>query len=75
MKVAKNFAKTERYFGMEKNPYVIKIKAKKGTKGIAINGKELGKYEGQKEWLLNHGQKYITKNIDHKNRIIEIELI
>ena len=75
MKVAKNFAKTEGYFGMEENPYVIKIKAKKGTKGIAINGKELGEYTNQREWLLNHGQKYITKNIDYKNRMIEIELI
>ena len=54
---------------------MIKIKAKKNTKGIAINGVEIGVYRGQNEWLLNENQKYITKKIDVKNKIIEIELL
>ena len=51
------------------------IKAKRKTKGIAIDGGNLGKYIDQHEWLLNTKTKYITKNIDRYNRRILIELI
>lgn len=55
--------------------YLIVIKAKKKTKGIAIDGGYLGKYRNQVEWLLNRKTKYITKNIDKDNKRIYIELI
>lgn len=58
------------------NPnYLIVIKAKKKTKGIAIDGGNMGKYRNQTEWLLNTKTKYITKNIDRYNKRILIELI
>ena len=64
------------YFSSKgKNPYLIIILARKFSKGIAINGKEIGEYPNQNEWLLNNGQKYITRKIDEKNKIIEIELL
>ena len=51
------------------------IKVKKKTKGIAIDGGNMGKYRNQTEWLLNTKTKYITKNIDRYNKRILIELI
>lgn len=69
-KKARNFSRS-----ISNSGYLIKIRAKKYTKGIAINGNEVGMYRGQKEWLLNENQKYITLNIDEKNRIIEIKLL
>ena len=57
------------------NRYLICIKAKMNTKGISINGYELGKYKDQCEWLLNTKTKYITKGIDKNNKIIYIELL
>ena len=57
------------------NSFVIIIKAKKGTKGVAINGKQIGKFGNQFEWLLNDGQKYVTENVDLKNRTILIKLL
>ena len=62
--------------GLDNNPnYLIVIKVKKKTKGIAIDGGNMGKYRNQTEWLLNTKTKYITKNIDRYNRRILIELI
>lgn len=55
--------------------YIIKIKAKRKTKGITINGKEIGSYDYQSEWLLNNNTKYITKKIDIDNKMIYIDLI
>ena len=75
IKMAERFARVNQNLNMGRNPYIIKIKAPKGTKGVAINGNELGLFDNQMEWLLNHEQKYITKKVDSKNRIIEIELI
>ncbi len=68
---ATKFAKLNK----SKKNFIIKIVAKKGVKGVAINGKEIGEFPDQNEWLLNNGQKYITKSIDFDNQIIEIELI
>lgn len=70
IKTAKRFSKS-----LNNNGYIIKIRAKKNTKGIAINGEEIGSFKNQKEWLLNEDQKYITIDVDEKNRIIEIELL
>lgn len=58
---ARNFTKS-----LFDEGYLIKIRAKKNTKGIAINGNEVGRYRGQKEWLLNENLKYITLNVDEK---------
>lgn len=59
----------------DKNNYLIVIKAKRKTKGIAIDGEKLGDYDNQSEWLLNTKTKYRTNNIDIENNIIYIELI
>lgn len=69
-KKARNFSKTSFTTG-----YVIKINAKKNTKGIAINGVHVGSFKNQYEWLLNENSGYITKKIDEKHKIIEIDLI
>lgn len=69
-KKARNFSKS-----LFDEGYLIKIWAKKNTKGIAINGDEVGGYRGQMEWLLNENQLYVTLNIDEKKRIIEIKLL
>lgn len=69
-KKARNFSKS-----LSNSGYLIKIRAKKNTKGIAINGNEVGRYRGQKEWLLNENQRYMTLNIDEKKKIIEIKLL
>ncbi|MCR5026169.1 MAG: ADP-ribosyltransferase [Methanobrevibacter sp.] len=58
-----------------KNPYLIIIRADIGVKGIAIDGKHLGIYANQYEWLLNNGQKYRTIKVDKQKRIIIIELV
>lgn len=57
------------------NSFLLVIKANKGTKGIAINGKQLGKFANQYELLLNDGQKYVTEYIDFENNIIIIRLV
>ena len=69
-KKALNFSRT-----LFEKGYLIKIRAKKGTKGIAINGEEVGSFKNQFEWLLDDNQKYISLNVDEKNKIIEIELL
>ena len=69
-KTAINFSKTPNNTG-----FLIIIKAKKNTKGIAINGVEIGSFKHQHEWLLNENQRYITNKVDMENRIIEIELL
>lgn len=50
---------------------MIKIKAKRNTKGIAINGIEVGVYRRQGEWLLNENQKYITNEVDEKIELLK----
>lgn len=63
-------------FSMKNNGgYLIIINAGKGTKGIAIDGVNIGKFKHQYEWLLNDGTEYITREIDYKKRIIKIDLI
>lgn len=57
------------------NNFIIIIKANRATKGIAINGKQVGKFGDQYEWLLNNGQKYVTESVDLKNKVIIIKLV
>ena len=57
------------------NNFIIIIKANRGTKGIAINGKQVGKFGDQYGWLLNNGQKYVTESVDLKNKVIIIKLV
>lgn len=75
--IASSFYKksAKKFMKSGENPYLIKIKAKPGTKGIALDGDKLGIYKNQYEWLLNHGQKYRTLKVDDDERVIEIELI
>ena len=70
IKTARNFSKSK-----EGNSYVIAIKAKYHTKGIAIDGIHMGSFNNQKEWLLDENLEYITESIDEKNKIIVVKLI
>lgn len=54
--------------------WILKIHAPKGTKGVAIN-REVGNAGEEYEYLLSPNQKYITHNVDEKNKIIDIELV
>ena len=70
IRTARNFSKSK-----NGNPYVIVIKAKARTKGIAIDGTHIGSFNNQKEWLLDENLEYVTQYIDEKNKIIVVKLI
>ena len=40
-----------------------------------LSMEQVGEFKNQFEWLLNDGQRYITKSVDIELRIIEIDLL
>lgn len=59
----------------KKNPYMIKIFAPKGTKGVNINAPSLSPNFPEHEYLLGKGQKYIVLSVDDNNHEASILLI
>lgn len=59
----------------KKNPYMIKIYAPEGTKGMCVNTDDLSYLYPEHEFLLGPNQKYIVLGVDDENRTASIKLI
>ena len=57
------------------SPYLIKVYAPEGTKGLCVNSPNLAWEYPEHEYLLGPNQKYIVLDVDDENRTASIKLI